>query len=591
VARIDLIGLASRVSDGEAVDWQQAGRATATPEEERIVCNLKLVERVARVHRESPAPARSDTSSTRTLADRPAPIGTTPGPGSALPMRWGPLEIRGRIGEGGFGEVFLAWDPTLRREVALKLLKPDLSSRRSLASRVVREGRLLARVSHPNVITVHGAESHAGRLGLWMELVRGRSLDDAIRDDGPLGPREAALIGIDLCRALAAVHRAGLVHRDVKAQNVMRQTGGRILLMDFGAGSEASAEDQDTVSGTPLYMAPEIHAGAKATPQSDLYSLGVLLYHLVTGAYPISARNAADLREKVRRREMRLLRDERPDLPEDFVRVVDRALAWDPRDRFATPGLLEQALAATLGTGTAPDPSVVDNRLACATRRMAGWAAAGVGILVIVLLIVKAQVRQAAAPPAAATYTVEAALYRVGGTAQRERLQSGDRLALGDNLSLEFRASRDIHLYVINEDERGHAYALFPLPNLDLKNPLPAGRTHVIPGTLGGRSRSWVVDTAGGREHLLLLASPDRLVEFEAGLSRLPRPGPDGLAVLIPESVKVRLRGIGALGDGGSQGGGSSAAGPLFDLAERLAGPSENAAGAWLRRIDLDNPE
>lgn len=332
--------------------------------------------------------------------------------------------------------------------------------------------------------------------------MRGRSLGDLVKEQGPLGPREAALIGIDLCRALAAVHRAGLVHRDVKAHNVMRQTGGRILLMDFGTGSEAS------------------YAGAKATPQSDLCSLGVLLYHLVTGAYPVSATNAADLRAKVL------------------------------RGRCACCGISAPTFPRTsCGSSTARSRGIRGT----ASPPRATWSGPS-------------------PPPSGA----------------RRRLS---RLALGDNLSLEFRASREVHLYVINEDERGRAYALFPLPDLDLKNPMPAGRTHVLPGTLGGRSRSWVVNTAGGREHLLLLASPDRLVEFEAGLSRLPRPEPGGLVMEIPDSVKIRLRGIGALGDADARSGPSSSAERLFALAERLAGTSENAVGAWLRRIDLDNPE
>src|SRR4029450_9034755 len=110
----------------------------------------------------------------------------------------------------------------------------------------------------------YGAESIDGRVGLWMEFIRGRSLEDLLKAHGSYGAREAATIGIDLCHALAAVHGAGLLHRDVKCQNVMREEGGRIVLMDFGAGAELSLHrlaTQDDVAGTPLYLAPELFGG------------------------------------------------------------------------------------------------------------------------------------------------------------------------------------------------------------------------------------------------------------------------------------------------------------------------------------------
>src|SRR5439155_2355329 len=123
---------------------------------------------------------------------------------------------------------------------------------------------------------------------LWMELVRGTTLEDLLTRQGLFGAREAALIGLDVCRAVAAVHRAGLLHGDIKAHNVMREEGGRTVLMDFGAGKDL---DQDILrthtggiadfAGTPLYVAPEVFAGARRTKAADVYSLGVLLFHLV----------------------------------------------------------------------------------------------------------------------------------------------------------------------------------------------------------------------------------------------------------------------------------------------------------------------
>src|SRR6185436_10488784 len=150
-------------------------------------------------------------------------------------------------------------------------------------------GRLLARVRHPNVVTVYGIDEHEGTVGLWMEWVEGLTLTQVLAARGLLGSHEAALIGIDVCRALAAVHKAGLLHRDIKAQNVMREPGGRIVLMDLGAGEVRTerVSSELRLRGTPLYLAPEIFENKPATIASDIYSLGVLLYQLLTLRYPV----------------------------------------------------------------------------------------------------------------------------------------------------------------------------------------------------------------------------------------------------------------------------------------------------------------
>jgi serine/threonine protein kinase len=261
---------------------------------------------------------------------------------------WAHLRIIEEIGRGGFGRVYRAWDTTLAREVALKLVAiPELEP--EAAAEVLHEGRMLARVRHPNVVTVHGALQIGQEFGLWMELVRGRSLADVVRKDGPFGAEEAAVAALNVCRALAAVHGAGLVHRDVKAQNVMREAGGRILLMDFGAGWDPalpSAETFGRTPGTPNYMAPEVIAGEPVTPLSDIYSVGVLLYFLVTGRHPFEGRNLTDIAIAQGLRRRRLLADDRPDLPEAFVRIVERALALDPHVRFQSAGALVQELTA-----------------------------------------------------------------------------------------------------------------------------------------------------------------------------------------------------------------------------------------------------
>jgi hypothetical protein len=285
---------------------------------------------------------------------------TSPGQPSVfstpLTGTWGGLEILEPIGRGGFGQVYRARDPALARDVALKII--DVPSRDpARIADVLREGRLLARVRHTNVVTIYGAQESAGAVGIWMELIEGRSLADLVRRDGPMGPEEASVIGVSVCRAVAAVHGAGLVHRDVKAQNVMRGSGGRIVLMDFGAGLELEdvrRHGAQLPTGTPLYMAPELLGGQTPTPASDIYSLGVLLFFLVTGLHPVEGRTITDVVLAHGLGQRRLLSDVRPDLPDAFVKVVERALSGSPERRYATAGAMMRALVDAIPQSASP---------------------------------------------------------------------------------------------------------------------------------------------------------------------------------------------------------------------------------------------
>jgi serine/threonine-protein kinase len=265
------------------------------------------------------------------------------------PTRWGHLENLERIGRGFFAEVYRAWDPRLEREVALKLYRPTVEGSQEWQRFGLREGRLLARIRHPNVVTIYGVDQDHERLGLCMEYIRGRTLESLLHDWGTLGAREAALIGFDVCTAVGAAHERGLLHRDIKSRNVMRESGGRIVLMDFGLGQDVRAATVDQgprLCGTPLYMAPELLQGSQASVQSDIYSIGILLYRLVSGAFPIGEENNLDgVRRIYARGETTQLRDRRSDLPEPFLRVVERSLSPDPDKRFTTTGQMARALS------------------------------------------------------------------------------------------------------------------------------------------------------------------------------------------------------------------------------------------------------
>ena len=221
-----LLPLAESVADGTGLDWDAIAQEAA-PEDRAFVRQLSVLARLSEIH--------------RTLDETPGPVAVAQRRSQSAPAigTWAHLTLLERLGGGTFGEVYRAWDRQLEREVALKLLKgvPGQGDDPE-TSRITREGRLLARVRHPNVITVHGVDVHEGRVGLWMELLRGQTLEQQLNTRGMFSAREAALVGIDLCRALAAIHAADLLHRDVKTENVIREEGGRIVLMDLGTGRE-----------------------------------------------------------------------------------------------------------------------------------------------------------------------------------------------------------------------------------------------------------------------------------------------------------------------------------------------------------------
>ena len=347
--------LARAVAEGSSVDWDQAESGAADPQQREIVRQLRSLALVAEVSR------------------------------SEMPV-WGPLEIREQLGAGSFGTVYRAWDKRLEREVALKILHiPASDDAQAMAA--VREARLLAQIRHANVVTVYGAETYDGRVGIWTELVTGRTLKDIVEEQGPLGAREATLVGIDICRALAAVHGRGFLHRDVKAQNVMREAGGRVVLMDFGAGDRADSL-RSKLTGTPAYLAPEVLAGEAPSIRSDIYSVGVLLYYLVTGDFPVTAESLDELKAAHARNKPRLLRDLRPDLPSAFTRVVEQATAPDPVARPESAGALERLLEDALTSKAQPssqtDPSVELPALPAFARPQRWYLAAA--LLIVVLL-------------------------------------------------------------------------------------------------------------------------------------------------------------------------------------------------------------
>ncbi|MGQ0734360.1 MAG: protein kinase domain-containing protein [Acidobacteriota bacterium] len=316
-------------------------------------------------------------------AHRAAMFGHDHAPEASSGMRWGHLELRAEIGRGASGTVYRAWDTRLAREVALKLLTGEADPDEAL-----EEGRLLARLNHPNIVHVFDADTHDGTAGIWMEMLDGDTLDDVLARDGVFSAEETLLIGLDLTRALSAVHVAGLLHRDIKARNILRERGGRIVLMDLGAGRVTDqTPDRCDVTGTPMYMAPEVLAGAPATERSDIYCLGVVLYRLLTATYPVTGKDLRELRAAHATGNRTTLARARPDLPIELAAAIERACHPDPERRSASAADFETALAAALQRTLATRAVVASP----AARAWARWRRAvklGVASLAVVVVTI-----------------------------------------------------------------------------------------------------------------------------------------------------------------------------------------------------------
>src|SRR5437867_5992499 len=263
------------------------------------------------------------------------------------------------LGGGGMGAVYLARDLALDREVAIKVVKTD-SSAREVHDRLRREARTAAKLSHPNIVPLHAFGEVEGMPYFVMGYVRGESLAARLRRDGKLPEEETRRIVADLAEALDHAHRQGLVHRDVKPDNVLLDDeSGRPLLTDFGVAKAVGRSETLTavgsVVGTPSYMSPEQAAGrADIDGRSDVYSLGVMAYAMLTGRLPFEGKTAADVLTKHLTQEPPPLRSLAPALPDSTVLAVERCLAKDPARRWPDARSLKLAL------GVSEEPQLPD---------------------------------------------------------------------------------------------------------------------------------------------------------------------------------------------------------------------------------------
>lgn len=432
------------------------------------------------------------------------------------------------LGAGATGTVYRALDGALRREVALKVIR-GAALDQGKHERYLAEARLLAKLDHPNIVRIHSVEGDRSEVRLSLELIDGRTLQDIVTSDGPFAAEEAARIGIDLCRALAALHAQGLVHMDVKPGNVMRASGGRVVLLDFGyarASAGTQGAEASPVGGTPAFMSPEHFAGGdEIDARSDVYSLGLLLYWISSGAFPFEFQGIAELCRKVLHTEPIPLADRAPTIAPRFAAVVERALERRPENRYQSVGLMERDLRAALG-----DPVEAGG----STRRRV--LAAGAALVALVALFAGRSLF------AAPSFEIDCAFYRAepGGDV---RLEEGMAVAVGDKLYLRARASSPFYLYVFNEDAEGLSYCLFPTG--DRSVPFEADVEQRLPGDDG----HWYVSTpGGGAEYLFVVASLEPDAVAQDLMAYLPRPEKgEPLSVAgLPRSAREDLtRGVG----------------------------------------------
>jgi len=384
----------------------QEERRPRSPVLERVLNDLK-----ARPVRPAPAPDPAPEDDAE--EGLPSCVGPSDRPGSL--GRIGPYEVVGLIGRGGMGVVLKALDPGLNRIVAVKLLASTLATSPRARRRFLREARAAAAVCHEHVVTIHAVDEVDGVPYLVMQYVDGRSLQEKIEADAPLPLTVVLRIGMQVAAGLAAAHAQGLVHRDIKPANILLENGvERARITDFGlarAATDASVTQSGTVAGTPQYMAPEQARGEPVDHRTDLYSLGGVLYAMVTGQPPFDGDSTVAVLRRVSDERPQPVTLLNPDVPPWLAALIDRLMARDPAARYQTAALVAELLGARLAelqrpggsvpaaAGPAPAPSGRHAQRVHGTALLAGALALTALAVAVVLLVLS--VRRPAKPEAA----------------------------------------------------------------------------------------------------------------------------------------------------------------------------------------------
>ncbi|MCH7958815.1 MAG: SUMF1/EgtB/PvdO family nonheme iron enzyme [Candidatus Hydrogenedentes bacterium] len=279
-------------------------------------------------------------------------------PKSLIGKRIGNYHVMGVLGKGGMGIVFKARDLSLRREVALKFLPESLSSDEDIVKRFAREARAAARLNHPNIVTIYGVGRFEDTFYIAMEYVEGMALDALIAKKGKVDVRRAVEIARDAAEALAEAHAHGIVHRDIKPQNIMLTKTGRVKVMDFGLARANYENTQLTSSGTsmgtPHYMAPEQWMDSKVDGRADIFSLGVTLYEMISGKAPFNASTPLAIMRKIVDEPTPSLCGVDGEIPSLVSDVAEKMMAKDPDNRYGSAKEVADDLSSFLDSLAKP---------------------------------------------------------------------------------------------------------------------------------------------------------------------------------------------------------------------------------------------
>src|SRR5437867_209084 len=295
----------------------------------------------------------------------------------------GNYRILEKIGAGGQGTVYKATDTKLGRAVVIKVLPPELTVKEANLKRFEREARLASALDHPNICTIFDLNEIGGVNFIAMQLVEGKNVRELV-NGRPLDLRSALSITIQVADALAAAHERGIIHRDIKAGNVMVTPSGQVKILDFGlaklmddSASPGGIHHTDITEvgipyGTATYAAPEQARGERVDARADIFSTGVLLYEMLTGTWPFQGKTSVDVRHAVLHEEPQPLNEARPGgAPWQLQAILDRALAKDPKDRYQKVGELRDDLRAVLREVETAGPQGYERITPVAPKHMA----------------------------------------------------------------------------------------------------------------------------------------------------------------------------------------------------------------------------
>ncbi len=260
----------------------------------------------------------------------------------------GRYKLLSQQGSGGMAVIYKAQDLELGRTVAVKVLRPSLTSDPDFLRRFRQEARAVANLAHPNIVTVHDVGQDGHTHYIVMEFIQGQDLKKLIRAEAPFDVERAVNLAIQICAGVGYAHRAGLVHADIKPQNIMVTDDERVKVTDFGIARALSASratgKQDVVWGSPHYFSPEQAAGEPPTPASDVYSIGVVMFEMLTGRLPFTGNDYQELALAHLREKPPMISDLNPRVPVKLARIVHKVLSKEPSARYRTADHLGRIL-------------------------------------------------------------------------------------------------------------------------------------------------------------------------------------------------------------------------------------------------------